>query len=38
VVRHKIGLFQLSFNSSLKVDFQGSGVTSDVVAWSWVRE
>jgi hypothetical protein len=21
--------FQLSFNSSLKVDFQGSGVTSD---------
>jgi hypothetical protein len=29
-VRHKISLpFQLSFNSSLKVDFQGSRVTSD---------
>ena len=28
-VRCKISPFQLSFNSSLKVDFQGSGVTSD---------
>ena len=39
--------FQLSFNASLKVDFQGSRVTSDLpaagrpacgrqtVAWSW---
>jgi hypothetical protein len=28
-VRHKNRPFQLSFNSSLKVDFQGSRVTSD---------
>jgi Transposase DDE domain group 1 len=28
-VRHKDRSFQLSFNSSLKVDFQGSRMTSD---------
>ena len=28
-VRNRMGPFQLSFNASLKIDFQGSRVTSD---------